>query len=163
MYRAIGRQSDAPTVVHSAEPAYQKRQIHEDVALSKGATMSLAVPLRMAVGEQAAPLLSSKPALNRTMPLARPITGHALSHAPPSTPSSGRLPSDRGSDPSVSVAGVASSVYASGHDARADALRATGGGHAVGKREARSWWWLVVLGVAVAAIAFGGIAAWLYH
>ncbi len=157
-----GRQSDAPTVVHPAEPASQKREIHMDVALSKGATMPLAVPLRMAVGEQAAALLSSSHEMNRTMPLARPITGHAFSHAP-STPSSGRLPKDRGSDPSISVAGVASGVYASGHDARSDALRATGGGQAIGERESRWWWRLVVLAVAIVAIALGGIAAWVHR
>ena len=155
-----GRQSDAPTVVHAAEPASERREIPKDGVLSKGATMPLAVPLRMAAGDQAAALLSRTPDMNKTMPLARPITGRAFSHAPPSTPSSGRLPPDRGSDPQISVAGVVSGVYASGHDARTDAMRATGGEQALGGAT-RSWWWLVAFGLAVAAIALGGIAAWL--
>jgi hypothetical protein len=175
--------SDAPTaIVDMAEPVSAEREIEGQAQLqgarplAKGATMPLAVPLKAAVGNQAAAQLANGAAasgaagLNRTLPLARPNTQH------PSIP----VRSDPGSDPSVatsarppsnpSLPGAPSGVYASRSQAEAAArarseARSTTGGTQQGRaREARSSaprLWLVLVVLVVAAVAGSGVAAWL--
>ncbi len=154
-----------------AEPASQAREIHAQgagAAALMGKTMPLGMPVQLAIGDHAPTQLSSPPqSLNRTMPLARP-----LSVQPPS----GGRPPELGSEPRVATRtpsksslpqGAPSGVYSARSQAPADvdALSTTGPGrHHEGAAPAasgRAWALIVVL--VVAAIATSGIAAWLLH
>ncbi len=175
----VARSSDAPTVVHAGEPVSEEVAIAAEAQRAKGRTMPLALPLRMAVGDEAAARLS-KPDMNKTMPLARPLTGSDFSPYSDGASSVGRRSVDPGSDPRISVAGVASGgrsldpgsdprisvsgvasgVYWSGQDPRA---APTGGAPVHGPPVQSRWWIALVIAVAVVAISVGGIAAWIHR
>jgi serine/threonine-protein kinase len=171
--------SNAPTaIVDMAEPVSAEREVQVRAAataeqvLAKGATMPLAVPLKVAIGDRVAAQLASggsaaggSPEMNRTLPLARPAAnpGHAAHPAHPSHPAHPAHPATSGrppSDPSVPV--VPSGVYARDH-AEAHARRGALGAGVVSPAEPRASAprpWLLIAVIVAAAVAGSGIAAW---
>ena len=174
--------SNAPTaIVDMAEPISAERAVQGRAAapteqmLAKGATMPLAVPLKVAVGDRVAAQLASgapgsAPELNRTMPLARPITNPGLpTH--PAHPAHSAHPATSGrptSDPRVPV--VPSGVYAreqaeahARREAAHGAARSISDGSRDSRPEPRASGprpWLLIAVVLATAIAGSGIAAW---
>jgi serine/threonine protein kinase len=182
------RESEHPTVAHpAAEPISASREIpiYNEGVIEKSKTLPLGVPLKVAIGaETPSPPTSSQAslqsALNKTMPLARPISigsAQALS-VPPASGSSGRLPQtppDRGSSPQLhqslggaAIAGLTptSGVYpsnapasAAAEDTAAREQDARSARTALVPRPSRTW--IPIVLVSLLAIAAGGIAAWL--
>jgi serine/threonine protein kinase len=172
------RPSNAPTaIVDISEPVSAELEIqaqgHAMRSMAKGATIPLGIPVKLAIGDNAAAQLSNPPQnFNRTMPLARPLSREPMSPQPPP---------DRGSDPSVSARPTSnpsqqsSGVYSARSQqeaqarAHADALRVTGGtrqGYTVQPEQALrkpAYGWVVLAVLVVLAIAASGIAAWLLH
>jgi serine/threonine protein kinase len=175
-HQAARRTSNAPTRIvdvaaELAEPASQAREIKAQgtgAGTLNGKTMPLGVPVKAAIGDHAATQLSSPPqSFNRTMPLARPLSGQ---------PPSGGRPSEHGSEPRVAARtpsnpsmpqGAPSGVYSARSQAPpgADARRTTGGARRqAGEAPAASGPpWVLIVALVLAAIATSGIAAWLLH